>query len=243
VFGASTFVSNYIAPRPAHRQWLFQSEEGGNAAYRAGHLLQRVVSMLGDVTAISADLRTLVRERPQLGAPGTLSGDQVDNMNFLLELEGGVRGTMQVSYTAWFGTGVRFEVYGTEGMLMLARQGPDQPGATRRPDPGYLEAGDLFGARIDTKAVADANQAPESMLQGLRRIPPQDSGEVAVSELPVDGSAYVVRRAFQAFGEAINAGKRFVPDFRAGLRLHEVLEAGEASMREQRWVKVERTPR
>ena len=199
--------------------------------------------MLGDVRSISADFRTLVRARPKLGEPGTLEGDQVDNMNFLLELEGGVRGTMQVSYTAWFGTGVRLEVYGTEGMLMLARQSPDQPGATGRHDPGYLEAGDLFGARIDTKAIADARHAPEAMLRGIARIPADDAADVAESGLPPDGSAYVVRRAFKAFGEAINARTRFVPDFRTGLALHEVLEAGEASMRERRWVGVDRAVR
>jgi predicted dehydrogenase len=234
-FGASMFVSNYIAPRPAHRQWLFQASEGGNAAYRAGHLLQRITSTLGEVTAICADLSTLVPERPQLGG-GSLAGDQVDNMSFLLELEGGIRGTLQVSYTAWFGTGARMEVYGTDGALVLSRVRPDEPSTSQAADPGYLEGGDLFGARVDRAAMAAGNRAPESLLQGLSAIAVDDPSEETVPGTPSTGSAHVVRRALRAFGQAIRSGTPFTPDFRAGLRLHEVLEAAEQAMRERRWV-------
>ncbi len=243
LFGASSFVSNYIAPRPAHRQWLFRSEEGGNAAYRAGHLLERVVSVLGDVTSVSADLATLVRERPRLGEPGVLEGDQVDNVNVLLEMAGGVRGTLQVSFTAWFGTGQRFEVYGTEGMLLLARQGPDAAGSTAHNDPGYLEAGELFGARIDPEELLRANRPPETMLQHVQRIPVEEPEDLRPSGLAPHGSAYVVRRALKAFGEATLAGRPFEPDFRTGLRLHEVLEAAEVSAAERRRVEVGREAR
>lgn len=240
LFGASSFVSNYIAPRPAHRQWLFRSEEGGNAAYRAGHLLQRVMSVLGDVTAVSADLAMLVRTRPRLGEPGVLEGDQVDNMNFLLEMDGGVRGSLQVSFTAWFGTGQRFEVYGTEGMLLLARQGPDAAGSTGHNDPGYLEAGELFGARIDIESLLRANRPPEAMLQDIQRIPVEEPADLAASGLAPYGSAYVVRRALKAFGEAVLADEPFEPDFGTGLRLHEVLEAAERSATEGRRIRTGR---
>ncbi len=235
-FGAAFFVSNYIAPRPAHRQWLFQSSEGGNAAYRAGHMLERIVSTLGEVTAVSADLSTLVPERPVLGSSGMLKGDQVDNMNFLLQLVDGVHGTLQASYTAWFGTGQRFEVYGTDGMLMLARQGRDAPGATGHNDPGYLEGGELFGARVETDKILRANQAPETLLQDIQPIDIGEPPDLRESGLPPYGSAYVVRRAFKAFAEAIAASRRFDPDFSVGLHLHQVLECAEHSNRERRWI-------
>jgi len=237
-FGASTFVSNYIAPRPAHRQWLFQSSEGGNAAYRAGHLLERVVSTLGSVKGVSADLTTLVPERPVLGGPGSLGGDQVDNMSFLLELERGIRGAMQLSYTAWFGTGVRFEAYGTEGMLALARPTFGVGVETKRADPGYLEAADLFGARLDRRSLFADGRAPESLLHRISRIPVDDSEDVSVSELPAGGSAYGVWRAFRAFGNAIARGEPFIPDFETGLALHCVLETAERSSRARAWTAV-----
>ncbi|MGZ8196913.1 MAG: Gfo/Idh/MocA family protein, partial [Burkholderiales bacterium] len=120
-FQHTYFVSNYIAPRPSHRQWLFQSNMGGHPAYRSGHSLDRVHSVLGrDVTEICADMAVQVRERRALDRPGVIESNQVDNMRFLMRMGDDLAGTMQVSFTAWFGTGNHFEVYGTDGMLMLA---------------------------------------------------------------------------------------------------------------------------
>lgn len=235
LFGASMFVSNYIVPRPAHRQWLFQSSEGGNQAYRSGHMLERIISTLGEVKELSADLSQLVRDRPLLGAQGKLEGDQVDNMNFLLKLANGVRGTLQVSWTSWFGTGQRFEVYGTEGMLMLAKPEREEVSALTN-DPGYLEAGELFGARVDMQAVLRASKPPEATLRDIKHIPINEPADLHTSDLTPHGSAYVVRRAFRAFADAIQGGKAHDPDFRAGQRLHELLEAAEQSVRERRWI-------
>lgn len=235
LFGASMFVSNYIVPRPAHRQWLFQAAEGGNQAYRAGHMLERVVSTLGEVKELSADLTQLVRERRLLGAQGTLQGDQIDNMNFLLKLANGVSGTLQVSWTSWFGTGQKFEVYGTEGMLMLAKPQRDEVSELTN-DPGYLEAGELFGARVDMLQVLRASKPPEATLRDIQPILMRDPDDLHASTLTPYGSAYVVRRAFRAFAGAINGGKAYDPDFRTGTRLHELLEAAELSVREKRWV-------
>ena len=236
LFSASSFVSNYIAPRPAHRQWLFQSSEGGNAAYRSGHLLERVTSVLGEVKSVCADLAMLVPERPMLGSSEALKGDQVDNMNFLLQMQNGVRGTLQVSFTSWCGTGQRFEIYGTEGMLLLSRFGPDAPDALGTDDPGYLDEGDLFGAHVDMSQLLHANRAPEKMLHDIARIAVEEAPEFKASHLAPRGSARVVWYALKAFGEAIRSGADYQPDFRAGQRLHEVLEAGEISTGERRWV-------
>ena len=64
-FGHSYFVSNYITPRPPHRQWLFQAAMGGHPGYRSGHSLDRVHSVLGqDVTAICADMAVQVPSAP-----------------------------------------------------------------------------------------------------------------------------------------------------------------------------------
>src|SRR5258706_14995354 len=38
------FGSNYIAPRPGHRQWLFHSRMGRHPGYRSGHNLGRGIA-------------------------------------------------------------------------------------------------------------------------------------------------------------------------------------------------------
>ena len=237
-FSAASFVSNYITPRPNHRQWLFQSEEGGAAAYRCGHLLERVTSILGDVKSVSADLANLVSERPRLGGEGVLKGDQVDNINLLLQMDGGLRGTLQVSFTAWFGTGQRLEIYGTEGMLLLTRPDRNAQQAAGINDPGYLEDGELYGKRVDMASLLKANRPPEQILGDIERIPFEEAPDIQSAPLAPGGSARSVWYAFKAFGEAIQSGREFQPDFGAGLVLHQVLEAAEVSTRTRRWVDV-----
>ena len=72
-----------------------------------------------DVTDVCADMAVAVPERANLEGGPPLHADQVDNMNFLMRLGDTVMGTLQVSLTSWFGTGYGFQVYGTEGMLMV----------------------------------------------------------------------------------------------------------------------------
>ena len=79
-----------------------------------------MTSILGrDIDKICADMAVLVPERANLDGGAPIRSDQVENMNYLLRTADGVMGTLQVSFTAWFGTGSRFELYGSDGMLML----------------------------------------------------------------------------------------------------------------------------
>ena len=105
----------------------------------------------------------LVPERANVDGGAPIRSDQVDNMNYLLRLDDGVVGTMQVSFTAWFGTGNRFEIYGTEGMLMLATEAsPDwqKDGGKGDPTRGELK---LYGARADIDAIVASPVPPERL--------------------------------------------------------------------------------
>ena len=105
-FNITYFVSNYIAPRPSHRQWLFQAEMGGHPGYRSGHSLERVTAVLGrDIAEICAAMAVLVPERANLDGGAPIRSNQVENMNYLLRTGDGVMGALQVSFTAWFGCG------------------------------------------------------------------------------------------------------------------------------------------
>ena len=161
-FNITYLTSSYIAPRPSHRQWLFTAEAGGHPAYRTGHNLERLTAVLGlDVAEVCADMAVLVPERPNLDGGAPIRNTQVDNVNFLLRLQDGVMGTMQVCLTAWHGPGWGFQVYGTEGMLMLRREGPGrQEHGQRRSQLGRAAA--LRRARRHQAARRESDRARAS---------------------------------------------------------------------------------
>jgi len=236
-FNITFFHAGYIAPRPVHRQWLFQSEMGGHPAYRSGHDLERVTSVLGmDVTEICADLAILVPECANLEGGPPLRSNQVDNMNFLLRVGGGVMGTSTGCHTAWFGTGGRFEVYGTEGMLMLGQKDTGEKN-TVKGDPNHGEL-KLYGNRVDMQQLMANPTAPELLQRQFREIPPADRHCYAHG-IDKGRATFAVAQMWHAFAHAINNGTECAPSFHDKLKIHYVWDATEKSMRERRWIKVD----
>ena len=238
-FHHTYFVSNYIAPRPSHRQWLFQSEMGGHPGYRSGHSLDRVHMVLGqNVTAICADMTVKVPERRALDHAGVIRSDQVDNMNYLLRVGKDVMGTMQVSFTAWFGTGNHFEVYGTEGMLMLATgDSPAWSKATGEGDPARGEL-KLFGARANIERLLADPTAPERLEKQFQEIP-IPAKHYYVSGIERGRATFLVAQTWCAFLRAIREGRECAPNFRDKLKIHRVWDAAEESVRSKSWQDVD----
>ena len=235
-FNITYITSSYIAPRPNHRQWLFTAEAGGHPAYRTGHNLERLTSILGlDVTEVCADMAVLVPERPSLDGSTPLRNSQVDNVNLLMRL-GPVMGTLQVSLTAWHGPGWGFQVFGTEGMLMLGvKDRGDRNTVKGDPNSGELR---LFGARAEMEKLAANPTAPELLQRNFHEIEPAKH-HYHVSGIEYGRATFAVAQMWHAVAEAIREGKPFAPGFREQLKMHHVWDATETSMRERRWVKVE----
>lgn len=237
-FSHHFFSGAYIMPRPSHRQWLFQSDAGGHPGYRSGQPLQRVMAVLGkDITDISAELRVMVPERRNTDTGEMMKGDQVENMNYLLRIGGETIGTMQTCYTAWFGTGTRFELYGTEGMLMLATDETPQnwDKTTKGGDPthGTLK---LYGARVD-ETMMKGPIAPERLQRAFKEI------EIPARHTYVSGfdhgqMAFEVAQAWYCLGKAITEGGTSHPDFKDVIKIHYILDAAEESVRTGQWQKV-----
>lgn len=240
-FSHTYFVSNYITPRPSHRQWLFQPEMGGHPGYRSGHSLERVMAVFGkDVTSVSADMAVLVPERPAVDTGGTLDSRQVDNMNYLLRVDDTIMGTMQTSFTAWFGTHDRFEVYGTKGMLMLsgsraARSWKSDPQAA---DPALGDMR-LYGAQADIALLMEHSTPPERLQHEF------DELEIptryrTVSTIDAGRATFAVAQTWAAFAAAIHAGRECAPSFRDKLKIHRIWDAAEHSVASRAgWVDVD----
>jgi predicted dehydrogenase len=236
-FNITYLTASYIAPRPSHRQWLFTSEAGGHPAYRTGHNLERLTAVLGlDVAEICADMGVMVPERPNLDGGPPLRNTQVDNVSYLLRMQGGAMGTFQVCLTAWNGPGWGFQLYGTEGMLMLGvRDEGDKNTVKGDPNAGALK---LFGARADVKDLVANPTAPELLQRQFKEITPAPH-HCYVSGIDRGRATFAVAQAWRAFADAIDTGSAFAPSFREQLKMHYVWDATEASMRERRWVAVD----
>ncbi len=238
-FTHTEFVSNYIVPRPGHRGWLFQSQMGGHPGYRSGHSLDRVAAVLReDVTEICAAMAVKVPERANVDGGPPIRSDQVDNMNYLLNVGGDIMGALQVSFTAWFGTGTRFELYGTEGMLMLSSaNSTDWDKKTGAGDPSRGEM-KLYGARADIEQIIANPVAPERLENKFTEMPGKDR-YCFVPGIDRGRATFLVAQTWRAFADAINSGKECEPSFRDKLKIHYIWDAAEQSVRDKRWIKVD----
>jgi predicted dehydrogenase len=237
-FSSSNFGPNHIAPRPSHRVWLFQQEACGHPGFRSMHSLQRVIGVLGDVREICADMRVLVPERPNLDGGEPLKTTQVNNLNFLMRVGDDVMGTLQVSLTAWFGTGWIFQAYGTEGMLMVkVEDNPNREKISVKGDPrsGELK---LYGARIDLPKYIANPVAPELLQREFQEIP-LEAKHFYVTGIEESRATFPVAQMWYAFAKAIQSGGECTPNFRDELKMHCVMDATELSMHDRRWVTVD----
>ena len=236
-FNITYLASSYIAPRPSHRQWLFTAQAGGHPAYRTGHNIERLTAVLGlDIAEVCADMAILVPERPNLDGGPALRNSQVDNVNMLLRLEQDVMGTLQVCLTAWHAPGWGFQIYGTDGMLMLGvKDRGDKNTVKGDPNSGELR---LFGARADIGKLTHNPTAPELLQRQFSEITPADR-HCFVDGIEHGRATFPVAQTWHAFAGAINSGADFAPGFREQLKMHYVWDATEKSMRDRCWVKVD----
>jgi predicted dehydrogenase len=238
-FNHTYFVGNYIVPRPSHRQWLFDADMGGHPGYRSGHSLDRVHSVLGqDVTSICADMAVQVPERIAVDTGGMIRSNQVDTMNYVMRVGEHIMGTMQTSFAAWYGSGNRFEIYGTEGMLMLATgETPDWNKTSGEGDPSRGEL-KLYGAHANIRQYV-ADPTPPERLQNQYREIPIPRKHFYVDGLQRGRGAYLVAQTWHAFAQAINNNRECAPSFRDKLKIHRVWDAAETSVDKRAWVTVD----
>ena len=109
-------------------------------------------------------------------------------MNYLLRAGDDVMGTMQVSFTAWFGTGNRFEVYGTAGMLLLATE--DSPAWSKESGQGDPARGERIGQISVARTSAGCARKPEiRKFSTARAVSPFSSRSVPTSSRMSDTCA------------------------------------------------------
>lgn len=208
LFYMTHLLATALAP-PSHRAWLLRGDEGGGALLiAAGHALDVVRWLLGEVTEVCAKVQTLVPEARLSDTGEVVSASASDTVACMLRLATGVTGTAHVSTVCRHGSGFRLEVYGTEGRLLV-----------ESPHMVQYSPATVSGAR-GTDGISEL-AVPEELHE--------------VATLPAESQAFQLAQLLRQFIRATREGIAFHPDFGDAVALHRVLEAMARSSHTGRW--------
>ncbi|HJZ48473.1 MAG TPA: Gfo/Idh/MocA family oxidoreductase [Roseiflexaceae bacterium] len=194
--------SNLRRDRPA--TWRFSGAGSGVLVDLGSHLIDMTLHLLGPIAAVAARTRTLIEQRP--GADGRPVHIESDDAAWLqLELDGGGRGTIEVSkLVPGAADDVRIEAYGTNGALTFDTRDPNSlnvaEGAGAAPGGHTI----MTFSRIAPPAALPSPETPTATLQWHLA-------------------------SLAAFVQALAAGARAQPDLQAGLAVDRVLAAAAQS--------------
>jgi predicted dehydrogenase len=187
--------------------WLWKEETGGGMLGALGsHIIDMLRWYFGDIRSVAGALTSHVDVRS--GEPATAD----DTFSFLARLSGKATGVVQYLSHAHHGFGMRLEVYGTAGTLVL-----EDPKRLLAGKPGQSLEEVPLPARFDVPGVA----YPESM-----------DARLAPFIVMADNLVQALR------GTAAPGPSRYLPTFRDGAAVQAVLDAVRRSHREGRWVDV-----
>ncbi|MFD9720258.1 Gfo/Idh/MocA family protein [Streptomyces sp. NPDC059076] len=197
-----------LLPRPAHRAHLRHRSVGANVlTIQAGHTLDMLGVVLGRPRVDSARLWSAVPEF-LVDTGERLPRDAPDTLVTVLDHAG----VITVAHVSQTGPRETFavEILGTEGSLTLT--GTSQP-----------QFGGLSLTVTPLGGAPSAEIAPHAAL-------------VHPSPLPASHPGHNVASAYAALGAAVRDGRRdpLLPDFRAAVDLHELLDEIERAAAEKR---------
>ena len=186
-------------PRRESFAWAVDASKGASTlSIASGHALDALAFCLGEFRSVSANVATRVRTIEVVDSGRTAEVTSPDTVHISGETESGAAVSVAISSVPGHGSGLRVEVHGSEGVLLLTSDGMSQiAGLT------------LSGARNEDGAVAE--------------LPIPDDCWWAPQDLV--GPGLNVAQLFRRLGESIRGGAPAVPDFAHAVRRHELLDA------------------
>jgi predicted dehydrogenase len=220
-FRGRYYRSSYIEENKPLSWKLRKETSGGGALFDLGsHVVDLLYSLLGEFSAVQANLETLIRERPLSPGSSQKAAVDVDDLAFLhLRTAGGAPGVVEVSRLA---TGITndlsFEIYGEKGALRF-----------NAGNPGWLEI-------YDTRDPG----GPLGGMRGFRMLETAQryEGQKAPDWTQPPGFLRSHAECQYRFLQAVSEDKTPSPSLADGLHVQEVLEAALRSSEEGRWVTI-----
>ena len=205
------YVSQAVTQRGTGRIWQADRRNGANTLTIAGgHAIDALCFVLGEFAEVSARLATRITEWHNTDTGETMTVDAPDWISVAGRLERGTEVSFLVATEPFNPSGNRFEIYGSEGTLVInggsANSGPNQ----------------LHGARGKEPLVAME--------------PPQRF--VLVPEGTPAGPPRNVGQAYARLADAVAQDAPFSPDFAHAVKRHKLIDALERSSAERQTVRL-----
>lgn len=191
-----------VLARPADRTWQRDVTLGANTlTITFGHAIDAVCMVVGELAEVSALVATQVPQWFETDTQKYVDVTSPDNIIVHGRLESGAILNAYVGVHPYHGSGHRFEIYGTEGTLMMIGGGQGGQELRRK----------VMGGHKDDEALKELfwperfTWVPEAVRNG--------------------GPAYDVAQMWVRFAEAIRSGSSIEPDFDHAVRRHRMLDA------------------
>jgi predicted dehydrogenase len=181
------------------------------------HLVSFAHLLIGDIASVSADMETVVRERP---VPGTTEMRAVENEDIahaIVRFRSGISGVLTSSRAAWGRKNlIRFEIHGRKGMLTFDQER-------------------LNELQLYVSEGPEATRGFRTILTGPQHSPygqftPAPGHQLGFNELKVIEAKHFV--------DCIADGREAFVNFAEGLKIERVIHGMARSARERRWVEV-----
>jgi predicted dehydrogenase len=190
--------------KPAPLRWRDQySYGGGQLAGMGSHYIDCLRDWFGEITGVCGRVFNHDSERPP-------EADADNAFSFLVTFANGGWGTMSANFVAPFGTGMRIEIYGSEGML-----------STPQPSFNPTNDGAVWGARFEEAGRPRELHIPEPF-----QLASNDG----------DPRLAVFRILAKRFREGISIGTSPPPNFYDGYRCQQIIDAVQGLTTPGRWV-------
>lgn len=226
---------DYMADPAVPMSWRCRRDQAGSGALGdiGSHILSVALSLIGPITEVSADQRTVIAERPlpaagegrerRDGTAATTAGamavvENEDQTHALLRFASGIIGTVATSRVAWGRKNhLAFEVFGTEGGILFDQERMNELQLYQR----GAAAGDRNGFRTILTGPAHPHYGAFT---------PAAGHGLGFNDLKVIEVAQLL--------DAIAGGPAPYPDFAAAAALERVSDAIGGSAAERRWMEV-----
>ena len=203
-------VSQAVTQRGLGRIWQGDRRNGANTLTIAGgHALDALCFVLGEFAEVSARLATKITEWHNTDTGDTMQVDSPDWISVTGRLERGAEVSFLVATQPFNPSGNRFEIYGSEGTLVIT-------GGSANNGPNHLQ-----GAR--GKEPVAAMEAPARFTlvpEGTPAGPPRN-----------------VAQAYARLAQAVATDAPYAPDFAHAVKRHKLIEALEHSSAEGKTIR------
>jgi predicted dehydrogenase len=204
-------VSQAVTQRGAGRIWQGDRRNGANTLTIAGgHAIDALCFVLGEFAEVSARLATKIREWHNTDTGETMQVDSPDWISVTGRLERGAEVSFLVATQPFNPSGARFEIYGSEGTLVIsggsANNGPNRLHGAHGDEP-------LAGMEPPARFVL----APEGTPAG----PPHN-----------------VAQAYARVAHAFAIDAPYTPDFAHAVKRHKLIETIERSSAEGKTMRI-----